>query len=453
MSKANILVVEDNLLVGTAVRNILVDEGHKAMAVEDGASGKRAVTDNTYHVIFLDLMLPDIDGQVLLELWHKKHPEIPIVVMTAYGDVQLAVDCLKKGAYDFLTKPVEKVHLLKTLKNALKHLKLSHKVNVLTELSKRDDSVDLQEVIGNAPQFQRTIEMTERVALNDFSCLFIKGESGTGNGLFARSIHRMGQRRDKPFVEVNCSALPATLIESELFGHRRGAFTDAKEDKIGLFEMADGGTLFLDEIGDMDIGLQSKLLKVIEEQRFRRIGGTADVTVDVAIIAATNQAVEEMIDENKFRLDLYYRLNVVPLELPPLRDRMQDVEAIAKYFLKQYAKKFNKKISSFKPAALKTMKEYDWPGNVRELRNVVERGCLLAQGAQITKEELMFPELKLKSNGTEITSLPAMPLARAEELVIRAAMADADGNKNKAAKMLGVQRRTLCKKLEEYDLD
>ena len=265
----------------------------------------------------------------------------------------------------------------------------------------------------------------------------------------------MGRRRDRPFVEVNCSALPPTLIESELFGHRKGAFTDAKEDRVGLFELADGGTLFLDEIGDMDVALQSKLLKIIEEQRFRRIGGTSDITVDVAIIAATNQHVEELIKINRFRLDLYYRLNVIPLELPPLRDRMEDVDAISKHFIDIYSRKFGKKIKGFSKSAMAAINKYSWPGNVRELRNVVERGCLLAQGQTISDEELMFPEIHnsgIPAPG-DIESLPAMPLAKAEKLVIQAAMDDVEGNKNKAAKILGVNRTTLSKKLEEYGID
>lgn len=452
MGKLNLLIVEDNLLVGSAVREILKAEGHDVFVVENGESGRRAVSDQNFNVILLDLMLPDVDGQELLEEWGQAYPDTQIIVMTAYGDIPLAVECLKKGAYDFLTKPVEKVQMLKTLE----HLQAVRKASVLTELSKRDaDTVEMQEVIGSSPEFNRTIEMTRRVAENDFSCLFIKGESGTGKGLFARTIHKMGLRRDRPFVEVNCSALPPTLIESELFGHRKGAFTDAKEDRVGLFELADGGTLFLDEIGDMDIALQSKLLKVIEEQRFRRIGGTSDITVDVAIIAATNQRVEELIESNQFRLDLYYRLNVVPLELPPLRDRMEDVDAISKHFIDIYSRKFGKKIRGFSKSAAAAINKYSWPGNVRELRNVVERGCLLAKGRTISDEELMFPEIH--NGGTpgqaDIECLPAMPLAKAEELVIQAAMDDAEGNKNKAAKILGVNRTTLCKKLEKYGID
>jgi len=466
MTKIQILLVEDNLLVADAVKDILAAENYDVIHAEDGKTAKAALADQTFAIALLDMMLPDTDGRKLLQAWRQQYPQMLVIIMTAYGDVNAAVECLKLGAHDFLTKPVEKILLLKTIKNSVDHQQLSTKVTVLTQLNQRGgDPLDSgSDIIARAPSMLKTLEMATVIARSDFSCLLIRGESGTGKGLFARTIHKMGPRHSKPFVEVNCSALPATLIESELFGHRRGAFTDAKEDKIGLFQMADGGTLFLDEIGDMDVALQAKLLKVIEEQKFRQIGGVKDITVDVTIIAATNQDVEQQIQNNTFRVDLYYRLNVIPLELPPLRERMEDIAALAEHFIRVCARKFGKRIDGFSDDAMQALMAYNWPGNVREFRNVVERGSILTQQSVITREALLFPTMApsaaavapcmttTAATAATITSLPAMPLARAEEMVIRAAMLETDDNKNEAARILGIHRTTLYKKLEEYNI-
>lgn len=452
-----ILIVEDNLLVNTAVQDILREEGYEVEAAENGKDAQKILSKNTFNAALLDMMLPDINGRDLLEKWRKEYPDMLIIFMTAHGDIPTAVECLRLGAYDFLTKPVEKPLLLKTVHNAVNHINMAKEVTVLKQLTKREaDYSQLGEVIAVSPIMLKTFDMLKVVAQSDFSCLLIKGESGTGKGLLARSIHKMCSRADKPFVEVNCSALPANLIESELFGHKKGAFTDAKEDKIGLFEMADSGTLFLDEIGDMDFNLQAKLLKVMEEQKFRRIGDTRDISVDVAIIAATNQEVEKLVEENKFRLDLYYRLNVIPVDIPPLRDRKEDISALAEYFIKFFSRKFGKKIQGFSEEAMKALKAYAWPGNVREFRNVVERACILTQGELIDNLEILFPSAAIKQpqiNQDGEFEMPAMPLSDAEKLVIKAAMKKAEGNKNKAAGILGLHRTTLYKKLEEYGIE
>ncbi len=455
MDKFSVLIVEDNLLVSTTVQDILTDEGYRVECAETGKSAQKILSKNEFNIVILDMMLPDIDGRSLLTKWHKAYPNIVIIIMTAYGDVSTAVDCLKSGAYDFLTKPVDKTFLLKTLSNCIDHLNLSKKVNVLTQLTKREtDTVVMGEIIGKSPILNKTIDMAKLIAQSDFSCLFIKGESGTGKGLFAKTIHKMGKRSGKPFVELNCSALPANLIESELFGHKRGAFTDAKEDKIGLLELAHTGTLFLDEIGDMDVTLQVKLLKAIEEQIFRKIGGTVDVTVDISIIAATNQNVEKLVADGKFRADLYYRLNVVPIEIPPLRDRIEDIPSLSDHYVNVFSRKFGKNIEGFTKTAKEAISNYSWPGNVREFRNVVERGCILSKNSLIGNDELLFPDIiGQESNNSDINdNLPAMPLAKAENLIIKAAMTKAKGNKNKAARILGVHRTTLYKKLEEYSI-
>ena len=472
--KPRILLVEDNLLVSTALQDILSEDGFEIQTAGTGKEAEALIKDISFSLVLLDLMLPDTNGKTLLGKWKNEFPELPIVLMTAHGDIPTAVECLRLGAYDFLTKPVEKPLLLKTINNALNHSEITKKVTVLQELTKREVNYEqLGDVIAVSAAMTKTFDMLKLVAQSDYSCLLIKGESGTGKGLLAHTIHKMGGRADKPFVEVNCSALPPNLIESELFGHMKGAFTDAKENKIGLFEMADGGTLFLDEIGDMDYNLQAKLLKVMEEQKFRRISGTKDISVDVTIIAATNQNIEKLVSDNKFRLDLYYRLNVIPVDIPPLRDRKDDISALSAHFIKFFSRKFGKKISGFSGEAINALMAYSWPGNVRELRNTVERACILTRGEEINDLEILFPAAALKQPGMTASSLavppaspsgvaapapeggfaiPPMPLAEAEKLVIKAAMAEAAGNKNKAAAILGLHRTTLYKKLEEYGM-
>ena len=497
MGKHRILVVEDNLLVSAAVKDILVEDGFEAVCAESAKEAAAALAKDQFNLVILDMMLPDANGRDLLPIWQKDYPSMLIVMMTAHGDVPTAVDCLRLGAHDFLTKPVEQPLLLKTVHNALKHLTMARKVDTLTELNKREvQTRQMGDVIANSQAMRKTLDMLRLVTASDFSCILIKGESGTGKGLLARTIHKMGGRANKPFVEVNCSALPANLIESELFGHKKGAFTDAKEDKVGLFELADTGTIFLDEIGDMDISLQAKLLKAMEEQKFRRIGGTADISVNVAIIAATNQNVEQRVKEGKFRLDLYYRLNVIPIEISPLRDRPEDIQALSDHFLKFFSRKFGKSLKGFGPVAMQALLSYSWPGNVREFRNVVERGCILTSGETIDNPEILFP-FSSSSLGThsqspakplappaaaadsaplaapaqvqpsfaatapavqtgpvalDETNFPVMPLAKAEELAIRAALREAKGNRNKAASILGLHRTTLYKKIDDYKI-
>ena len=457
MKKTSVLVVEDNVLVGTSVKEILEKEGYHVAHVTNGKEAEQSLQSSPFSVVLLDLMLPDAHGRDLLEKWCEAYPEMLVIIMSAHGDIAQAVECIKLGAHDFLPKPVEQILLKQTIRNAVDQYQLSRQVTVLTELKQRGDAKDgLGNIVGSHSALAQAVALARRVAESDYSCLFIRGESGTGKGMFAKSIHRIGRRADKPFVDVNCSALPATLIESELFGHRKGAFTDAKEDRAGLFELADGGTLFLDEIGDMDASLQSKLLKVIEDQEFRRLGDSKLRQVDVCIIAATHQCVEDLIATGTFREDLYYRLNVIPLQLPPLRDHKSDIALLCEHFIQDFALKFRCPARRFSEEAMRRFMEYDWPGNIRELRNIVERGCLLAQDEVITDELLLLPP-----NGTSrvrkpsrlgLVTAPAMTLAEAERQTILRAMQEAEQNKNEAARILGVHRTTLYKKLAEYDI-
>ena len=457
MGSLKILVVEDNVLVSHAVRDMLIDSGFEADVAETGKAAQKLMKTNNYNIALLDMVLPDTNGEKLLKDWDK-YADLRIIVMTAYGEVNTAVDCLKNGASDFLVKPVHKELLMKSIEKVAPRGAAAPAASKTTVGSIPVNPAQQDEIIFASSEMEKTMDIISMVSANDFSSLLITGESGAGKGMLSRAIHRMGSRADKPFVEINCSALPANLIESELFGHKRGAFTDAKEDKVGLFELANGGTLFLDEIGDMDIKLQSKLLKAIEEKSFRRIGCTNNIKVDVQIVAATNANIFESINNGDFRLDLYYRLSVIPVEIVPLRDRLDDIPALCEHFVKIFSRKFGKKITGFTKDATKVLMEYSWPGNVRELSNVVERGCILAKGEEITPEILMLPkDASLVPVGPTGGSFAGrdevMTLAEAEKKAINVALKEADGNKNEAARLLGVHRTTLYKKIEEYEIE
>jgi len=454
MPNPRILIVEDNVLVGHAVRDMLIESGYEAEVAETGKAADKLIKTGRFNVALLDMVLPDTSGKKLLKAW-EKYAELRIIVMTAYGEVNTAVDCLKSGASEFLVKPVEKSLLLENIEKVYPRATKHVAAKPVAKGSAK--SVSNDEIIFTSKAMERTMEIVEMVSNSDFSSLLITGESGAGKGMLSRAIHRSGHRADKPFVEINCSALPANLIESELFGHKRGAFTDAKEDKVGLFELANGGTLFLDEIGDMDFKLQSKLLKAIEEKSFRRIGGVNSIKVDVQIIAATNADIFASINKGNFRLDLYYRLSVIPLEISPLRERKADVPLLCEHFIKMYSHKFGRKITGFTEEAMAVLMDYSWPGNVRELSNVVERGCILSKDEYIGIERLMLPkDASLVPSGmVQHASVDnkLMTLAEAEERAIRVAIQKADGNKNEAARILGVHRTTLYKKLEEYGIE
>ncbi len=454
-----ILIVEDNMLVNMAVVDILRDAGYETFACDTGKEANKILKKEDINLILLDMMLPDTLGTKLIANWQKTYPKTVIVMVTAHGDVPTAVECLRGGAYDFLTKPVEKKVILKTVNNALKHQQLIANIdpNILHNIEGSNNSNATAKnkrssvsIISSAPKMQKIIQFMELISKSDFSSVLLEGESGTGKGLLARTLHQMSNRSNKPFVEVNCSALPPTLIESELFGHKKGAFTDAKEDKVGLFEMADNGILFLDEIGDMNIDLQSKLLKIMEEQRFRPVGGDKDITVNVAIIAATNQDVQSLVKQNRFRLDLYYRLNVLPIVIPPLRDRKEDIPQLCEFFIESLNKKLSRKITGVSNEVLTLLKRYDWPGNVREFRNVMERGCILTSANKITDCDLLFPFNKDKLFVETQTS--AMSLVEAERLAICTALKESGSDHKMAAKILQITPTTLTKKRQKHEL-
>ena len=458
MPKPRVLIVEDNALVSHAIRDMIVEAGYEAEVAENGRLADKMVKTGKFPLVLLDMMLPDIPGEKLLKAW-EKYAGMAVIVVTAHGEVSTAVECLKHGAVDFLVKPVDKERLLASLASA----RPADSVNtnpsapapaVVAESSAPaaanipvNRAVDL---VFASSSMRRTVEIAALVAQSDFSSVLITGESGAGKGMLARTMHKLSNRAARPLVEINCSALPATLIESELFGHKKGSFTDAKEDKVGLFEMANGGIVFLDEIGDMDVKLQTKLLKAIEDRSIRRVGDVQNIKIDISIVAATNADLLALVKDGKFRLDLYHRLNVIPLHIESLRQRREDIPLLIQHFLDIFSRKFRRKVTGFTPGAMARLMDYEWPGNVRELANVVERGCILTRSETIPEDYLLLPGSSTPAVVVEEEDLGT--LAQMEERLIRSAMRKAAGNKGDAAKILGLHRSTLYKKLEDLGL-
>ena len=463
-SSLNILIIEDDKLLRKAMFDQLGSWGHQVRACESLTDAERIRAENTFDLIFTDMRLPDGDGIKYLKDCKDSGDGTEIVVMTAFADVPTAVSALKCGAYDYLTKPFEEEQLEKILRNVGEKNTLRSQVSTLSEMtmSDFDDVRRFDEMIGTSV-LSNIFETARRVAESPNTTVLIMGESGTGKGMLAKAIHRCSPRASKPFVDINCSALPEHLVESELFGYEKGAFTDAKIRKPGLLEIAQGGTVFLDEIGDMELNLQGKILKVLEDKEFRRLGSAAKTQVDIRVIAATNRRLLDRVKEGKFREDLYYRLSVVPLVMPPLRDHRESIEPLAHYYLKIFSRQIGRKIEGFTTDAIELLNSYSWPGNVRELKNVIERSVILAQEKAIDEADLHLtaahsspqsatPHHKGGQSNIE-RAATIMSLAEAEKNLITAALHKFNGHKNKAAEALQIHRSTLYKKIEEYGLE
>ncbi|MCP4640384.1 MAG: sigma-54-dependent Fis family transcriptional regulator, partial [bacterium] len=385
---ARILVVDDEKLIRWSLCERLGLEGYECVPAEDGKSARESMSEGGFDLALLDLRLPDINGLDLLKQLLEVQEDLPVIIITAHSTVDSAVEAMKYGARDYIAKPFNMDALALTVAQVLETSRLQRRLNAQVEQEKA--RFGLANLIGESPAMDDIRDLVRRVARSESTTLLLLGESGTGKDMLARAIHYESNRVEMPFMNVTCTALPESLLESELFGYEKGAFTDAKERKKGLFELADGGTVFLDEIGDMSPGLQAKLLRFLEEKAFRRIGGAKDIGVDVRIIAATNRDLQEAIDTGSFREDLYYRLSTVPVLLPPLRDRGDDVLLLGAHFLGQFNAEFHRTLRSFTPDALTRLRTYDWPGNVRELRNVVERAVLLAGGDFVDTGDIML---------------------------------------------------------------
>ena len=446
-----ILVVDDDRAHRTMLRALLGEWGYTIVEADDGSTACESVRARPFDLVLMDVRMLKVSGLEALEHIKAFNPSLPVILMTAYSSVEKAVEALKTGAYDYLTKPLDFDKLRLTLERALEHLDLKAENRLLREnLGKR---FDRQRIIGNSPAMVQLLDTVARVATSEATVL-ITGESGTGKELIAGAIHFNSERKDGPFVKINCAALTETLLESELFGHEKGAFTGADRRKEGRIRQAHGGSLFLDEVSEMPLTMQVKLLRVIQEREVTRVGGETVIPADVRFIAATNKNLEDLIRRGEFREDLYYRLNVVSLLLPPLRDRREDIPLLARHFLENLARKNRKSLDGFTPRAMDRLIRHDWPGNVRELMNAVERGVVLARGAFL--EEADLPMIGPQTAPVNDQSAPPgalagdVPLDQVERITILTTLKSTQGNKSEAARRLGITRKTLHKKLKKY---
>lgn len=447
--KAKILIVDDDAAHRKMLTAVLSNEGYDVYEAADGKKAVSAIDESFYDLIIMDIKMKEMDGIEALKQIKQLSPQIPIVMMTAFSSVDTAVDALKSGAFDYLTKPIDIEEVKIIVKKTIKYRRLEQENKYLRE--RIDDRFDFSEIIGRSPAMKRVFETVSLVAPTQATAL-ITGESGTGKELIANAIHQNSPRKDKPFIKINCAALAESLLESELFGHEKGSFTGAQRQKRGKFQMAHQGSIFLDEIGEMSLGTQAKILRVLQEQEFEMVGGTNSIKVDVRVIAATNRVLESDIANGRFREDLYYRLNVVQIEMPPLCNRREDIPLLAERFLKIYSKKNQRFLKGFSPRAIDLIMRYSWPGNVRELENLVERAVILARSEVIMPEE--FPE-KIRQEGepphTEESGFRVgRTLKAVERDMILKTLEHTDGNRTHTAKMLGISRRTLQLKLKEY---
>jgi two-component system response regulator HydG len=451
---ASILVVDDEEKITLLLQEELQDAGHDVTVANDGDDACRLLTTKTFDLVLTDLRLGATDGIHVLRKAKESDPSIAVLVMTAYASVRTAVSAMKEGASDYLEKPLnlDKVRLV--IERSLEARRLADENKLLRKRVRAGEVGARAMVRGKSEAMRKVLALVERVAPSPATVL-LTGESGTGKEVIARAIHELSDRRDQPLVAVNCAALSETLLESELFGHEKGAFTDAVERKLGWFEVAKKGTVFLDEIAELKPSTQAKLLRVLEDRRFHRLGGSEIIEADVRVVAATNRDLPREIEQGRFREDLYYRLNVFPIHLPPLRERLVDLEELSAHFLARsgYAG------AGLTREAREALAAYDWPGNLRELRNVMERASILAGVRPITAEEVLIPERR-KQPTAEITP-PRSPakigeastLSEQEERIIREALERAGGNKSKAARLLGITRRALYGRLERYRIE
>jgi two-component system response regulator HydG len=446
-----ILVVDDDFAHRTMLKTLITGWGYEVSEADDGAAAVEAVKKDPFDLVLMDIRMVRVSGLEALEEIRLYNPALPVILMTAYASVETAVEALKKGAYDYLTKPLDFDELRLALERALEHTHLREENRVLREsLGARFDRGNL---IGRSASMTRLLDLVAQVAPSEATAL-VTGESGTGKEMIAGAIHYNSPRKGGPFIRINCAAITETLLESELFGHEKGSFTGADRRKEGKFRQADGGTIFLDEVSEMSLGMQVKLLRVLQEREFTRVGGEEIIRVDVRVIAATNRDLFRAVTEGRFREDLYYRLNVVNLLVPPLRERKEDVPLLAQHFLKIFAERNRKTLKGFTPRAMDRLLHYPWPGNVRELMNSVERGVVLSR-ADILDEQDVAPVLE-----TQTLEAPASQAAAAaggetslesvEKATILKTLEEAGGNKSEAARRLGITRRTLHLKLKKY---
>ena len=450
MASERILIVDDEDGMRRLLSRVLTREGYETSAVANGAEALRLVASERFDLVVTDIKMPEMDGLQLLAELKEYEPSLPIIVITAYGTIENAVQALRSGAYDYIAKPFENDEIKLTVAKAFERERLLAENRYLhAELEGR---YDFSGIVGGSLAMQQVYEMASSVAVSNANVL-ITGESGTGKELLARSIHYSSLRKEKPFVVLNCAAISEGVLESELFGHEKGAFSGALDTRKGRFERADQGTLFIDEVAEMSMAAQVKLLRVIQEHEFERVGGNKTISVDVRIVAATNKKLEEQVKDGNFREDLYYRLNVVNINVPPLRSRREDVEPLSRFFLEKYISETGKKITDLSPRALSCLLAHDWPGNVRELQNAIERAVVLSKGSVLTPRD--FPQgmqgddqicLQIPEKGGSLTDI----LEDLERQLIIQTLQREDGSQTRAAETLGIKRTTLRYKMEKY---
>ncbi len=446
-----ILIIEDKESMAQMLKETLELEGYGVIIARDGAEGIKRIKDSKVDAVLTDLKLPKKDGLEVLKTSKEENPLTPVIVMTAFGSIETAVNAMKLGAYDFMTKPLDTDHLLMLIKRSLENQRLiTENMLLKDELSHQ---FGMPRIIGKSPVMLAVADNIQKVAPAKTTVLLL-GESGTGKELFARAIHFLSPRKEHPFVPINCAAIPRELLESELFGYEKGAFTGAGEKKLGKFELANNGTVFLDEIGEMDMALQSKVLRTLQEGEIERIGGTNFIKVDIRIIAASNKDLEAGVTDKTFREDLYYRLSVFPITIPPLRERKDDIPALVEHFISKYSAEMKIAQKNITSDALDSLKSYSWKGNVRELENVIERSLILCEGDTITQEHLRFnaPLQDIPLDGTlDETAKAALKIAESQRIKI--ALQDTGGNKSRAAELLKVSYKTLLTKIKEYKIE
>ena len=449
--RTTILVVDDDAAHRTMLKAVLSAEGYRVLEADDGDTACEAVEQEIFDLVLMDLRMRRMDGDAAQQRIAEVSPGTPVVIMTAYGSVRSAVEALKAGAQDYLTKPIDIDELKITVAKILDHRRLAEENSNLKE--RLNDRFDFGDIIGRSPAMAELFDTLSLVAPTDATVLIL-GESGTGKELVANAIHHNSPRKEHPFVKVNCAALPETLLESELFGHAKGAFTGASTPRKGRFELADQGTLLLDEIGEMTTATQAKILRVLQEQEFEPVGSTRTIQVDTRIISATNRDLEAEIKAGRFREDLFYRLNVVTVSVPPLKNRSTDIPLLADMFLSRYAEKNQRRIKGFHPRTMDLLLRYAWPGNVRELENVIERAVIMALGDTVMPEHLPAP--LQKPVGGEPADEPTLASGRSlkavEREMILKTLEDMNGNRTHAASVLGISRRTLQIKLKAYGI-
>jgi two-component system, NtrC family, response regulator AtoC len=457
MAQRTILVADDDASIRSLLKQLLADEGYAVLEAATGSEVVEQVKESGPDLVIMDLRMPELDGIEALQKVKTASPHTAVLIMTAFGTSNAAIKAMELGAFEYITKPFELDKISYTVKRAFQYQDLTQEVEVLRD--EISSLVQTERIVGNSAAMQEVYKTIGKVAKADATVL-ITGESGTGKELVAEALHYNSTRRSGPMVKVSCAALPETLLEAELFGHEKGSFTGAMATRKGRFELADKGTIFLDEIGEMSLATQTKLLRVLQERKIERVGSSIPIKVDIRVIVATNKDLGKQVEANKFRDDLFYRLNVINIHMPPLRDRKEDVPALVEHFLAKHRYSASAQPATISEEALKRLTEYNWPGNVRELENVIERAVVLSRGQVITSRELPFGEHDDshdgETEGDEIASEKSFfkkSVAQFEKDLIMKALRDAGGNRSKAAEMLGIYRRLLYAKIKEYALE